>query len=155
MITRTKHLEQLNSKLSPPQKKKKNQVALLWNMSKYLGWLWKYGPCYNANTLPSFQRLLWIAMWFEQTKALRLCFEPWCEALQPSRKNCQFPGKYSVQHPGAWWVMHSWWVGWLYVRRSNRELRSSNGSFKYGRIAKRWLHCTTAVSKWLAQEFRQ
>ena len=34
-------------------------------------------------------RYLWITVWFKQTVGLTLCFEPWCEALQPSRKNCQ------------------------------------------------------------------
>ena len=60
-------------------------------------------------------RYLWILVWFKQTVGLRVCFEPRWEALQPSRNNCQLPGKPWQKHVAetfrcAWWVVASWWV---------------------------------------------
>ena len=82
--------------------------------------------------------------------------EVWCpatlkEELSAPRKT--LINKSWCNIPLCLMVVPSWWVTFQYKRRSNCELRSSNGSFKYGRTTKWRLHCTSAVSKWLALKF--
>ena len=99
---------------------------------------------------------LQITVWFKQTVGLRLCFKPWWEALQPSRKK---PPRETLI-TAVWCIILLCLVGsiclvsgCLYKCRSKFELCSSNGSFKYNRTIKWWLHCTSAVSEWPSQSF--